>query len=356
MTARSVFVVASFLLSIATALVLRRGPEASADSRTPSSPGKAGSGFVVGLSMDSLQEARWQKDKEYFESQVAKMGGRTVTLSANSDDTVQVGDIEKLITQKVSVLVVVPHDGKVMAKAVELAHEANIPVIAYDRIIKDSDLDLYVSFDNFKVGAAQAQFVIDHLPTPGKGKIVRVNGSKTDNNAFLFRAGQDSVLDPYVKRGDIVVVRDDWADGWKPEIAKQIVNAAITDKIPFDAVLAMNDGTAGGSIQALSEAGLAGKVLVTGQDAELVACQRIVAGTQSMTVYKPILKLATSAGEAAGKLALHKPVIAAEVTNNGKIDVPSILNDVIVVTAQNIRETVVKDGFCPEAEVYGAGK
>ena len=155
-------------------------------------------------------------------------------------------------------LVIVPHDGAAMAKAVTMAHQAGIPVIAYDRLIRDSDLDMYVSFDNVRVGELQAQFVIDQLK--GKGKIVRIYGSKTDNNAALFKQGQDNVLKPYLDRGDIQVVHEDWADDWKPENAKRIMNAAITAKgNAFDAVLASNDGTAGGAIQALTEEGLAGQ-------------------------------------------------------------------------------------------------
>ena len=149
-------------------------------------------------------------------------------LAANSDDTVQISDVEKLITNGVDVLVIVPHDGTAMAKAVQLAHEAGIPVIAYDRIIRDSDLDLYVSFDNERVGELQARFLVDHLPTPGKGRIVRIYGAKTDNNAAQFKRGQDKVLEPYIERGDIVVLHEDWAEDWKPENAKRIVNAAIT--------------------------------------------------------------------------------------------------------------------------------
>src|SRR6185503_8221126 len=198
----------------------------------------------------------------------------------------------------------VPHDGKAMAKAVRMAHDAGIPVIAYDRLIEGSDLDLYVSFDNVRVGELQAKYLVDHLPAPGHGKLVRIYGAKSDHNAFLFKQGQDRVLDPLIARGDIQVVHEDWADDWKPESAKRIVNAAISAHGPdFDAVLASNDGTAGGAIQALLEEGLiapdggsggagAGK-LVTGQDAELVACQRIARGTQSMTVYKPLRALAS---------------------------------------------------------------
>jgi D-xylose transport system substrate-binding protein len=344
MNVRIVLVVASFVLSAAIGLVLARGGKET----TTSAQGK----ILIGLSLDTLKEARWQADRDLFVKRVKELGGEVIDLSANSDDTVQISDVEKLITNKVNALVIVPHDGKAMAKAVTMAHEANIPVIAYDRMITDSDLDLYVSFDNVRVGELQAKFVVDHLPTPGKGKIVRIFGSKTDNNAFLFKKGQDNVLQPYIDRGDIQVVHEDWADDWKPENAKRIMNAAITAKgKDFDAVLASNDGTAGGAIQALTEEGLTGKI-VTGQDAELVAAQRIVNGTQSMSIYKPLKLLAASAAELAVKLAKREIVIAKQTVNNGKIDVPAVLNEVVTVTKENMMDTVIKDQFHPYEEVY----
>jgi D-xylose transport system substrate-binding protein len=310
-------------------------------------------GVTIGLSMDTLKEARWQADREMFVQRAGELGARVRVLAANSDDTVQVSDVEKLITSGVDVLVIVPHDGTAMAKAVRMAHEAGIPVIAYDRIIRDSDLDLYVSFDNERVGELQAQFLLDHLPTPGRGRIVRIYGAKTDNNAAQFKRGQDRVLEPYVQRGDIEVLHEDWAEDWKPENAKRIVNAAITangDRI--DAVLASNDGTAGGAIQALSEEGLAGRVLVTGQDAETVALQRIAAGTQTMTIYKPLHTLTRGAAELAVQLASRRVVVAKQTVDNGHGPVPAVLYDVVTVTRDNIVDTVIRDGQVSYDDVY----
>lgn len=288
-----------------------------------------------------------------FVRRAGELGARVLVLAANSDDTVQVSDVEKLITNRVDVLVIVPHDGTAMAKAVAMAHDAGIPVIAYDRVIRDSDLDLYVSFDNVRVGELQAKFLVEHLRTPGKGRIVRIYGAKTDNNAALFKQGQDRVLQPLIDRGDIEVIHEDWAEDWKPENAKRIVNAAITAHgEKFDAVLASNDGTAGGAIQALSEEGLAGKVLVTGQDAETVALQRIAAGTQAMTIYKPLRTLARGAAELATRLAGSRVVVASQTVNNGRTDVPAVLYDVVTVTKDNIVDTVVRDGLASYEDVY----
>jgi D-xylose transport system substrate-binding protein len=353
MKLRLSLVLLSCVLSIVTGIVLARGGHNGDSAGGAKGKRSAERGIVIGLSLDTLKEARWQTDRDLFEKRANELGAKVLVQSANSDDTRQISDVEKLITNEVDVLVIVPHDGTAMAKAVRMAHEQDIPVIAYDRIIRDSELDLYVSFDNVRVGRMQAQYVVDNLPTPGKGRIIRIYGSKTDNNAALFKQGQDEVLKPYIEKGDIDVIFEDWAEDWKPENAKRIVNAAITKyKDDFDAILASNDGTAGGAIQALIEEGYAGTKIVTGQDAELVACQRIVQGTQSMTIYKPLKVLATTAADLAVKMAKGRPVVATAMVNNGKIEVPSALNDVITVTKKNIEQTIIKDGFHPREEVF----
>jgi D-xylose transport system substrate-binding protein len=345
MKTRLTLVIVSLLLSVLIGLSIGRNKGGTNTVQA--------AGVRIGLSLDTLKEERWQKDRDIFVRRATELGAEVQVLAANGDDTVQISDVEKLITSGVDVLVIVPHDGKAMAKAVQLAHDAGIPVIAYDRIIKDSDLDLYVSFDNVRVGELQAKFLVDHLPTPGRGRVVRIYGAKTDNNAALFKAGQDLVIDPLVKSGAITVLHEDWAEDWKPENAKRIVNAAITAKgSKFDAVLASNDGTAGGAVQALSEEGMAGKVLITGQDADLVALQRIAAGTQAMTIYKPLHMLAQGTAELAVKMGKGKPVIAKQTVNNGAVDVPSVLFDVVTVTKDNIDATVVKDGLYRHEDIF----
>jgi D-xylose transport system substrate-binding protein len=273
--------------------------------------------------------------------------------SANSNHVVQMQNVESLITQKVDVLVIIPKDAAAMARGVELAHAAGIPVLSYDRLITGCDLDLYLTFDNVKVGELQAKFLADRIPQGGKLRLIRIYGAKTDNNAKLFKQGQDNILQPLIAAGKVEVLFEDWAEDWKPENAKKITNAAITKIGPnFDAILASNDGTAGGAIQALTEEGLAGKIIVTGQDADLAACQRIAQGTQAMTVYKPIQSIATKAAELALKLARGQPIIARDAVPNGQIDVPSVLLEISAVTKENLRETVIKDGFRKESDVF----
>ena len=346
MTSRTVLVLVSCLLSVITGWVVARGGGARQTARERP---------LIGLSMDTLKEERWQVDRDLFIERAAALGADVVVQSANSDDTRQLTDVQSLITQGVDALVIIPHNGAATARAVELAHQAGIPVLSYDRLITGADLDLYITFDNEAVGEQQAQFLADRIKTGSKLKLVRIYGSKTDNNAVLFKRGQDRVLEPLIAQGKVEVLFEDWAADWKPENAKKIMNAAITRAGQgIDAVLASNDGTAGGAIQALIEEGLAGKVMVTGQDADLAACQRIVRGTQTMTIYKPIAELANRAADAAVKLARGRPLIARDGIDNGSAEVPTILLDITAVTRENLRETVVADGFRAEADVYGA--
>ena len=350
MSFKSFLVVASLAVSVLIGLVLGRG--SGGEGQAAESSGKKV--VKIGLSLDTLKEARWAKDRDAFLARAKELGAEVTVLSANSDDTRQVADVESLITSKMDVIVIVPHDSKAMAKGVEVAGRAGIPVIAYDRIISDSDLDLYMTFDNEHVGELQAKYILEKLSTTKPIKLVRIYGSKTDNNAILFKHGQDNALKEAIASGAVQVVHEDWADDWKPENAKRIMNAAITKNgHNIDAVLASNDGTAGGAIQALKEEGLAGKVVVTGQDAELVAIQRIVGGEQSMTIYKPVQALAKRAAEVALALATGKPVVAKAELNNGKREVPTILLDVVTVTKDNVDSTVVKDGFHTRQEIYG---
>jgi D-xylose transport system substrate-binding protein len=202
-----------------------------------------------------------------------------------------------------------------------------------------------------RVGEMQAEYAVAHKP---KGNYILIAGAPTDNNAHLYHDGQMKVLKPFIDRGDIHVVSDQWANDWQPLEALKIMENALTrNRNRVDAVVVSNDGLAGGAIQALAEQKLAGKVLVTGQDAELSACQRVVAGTQSMTVYKPIKALASRGAEVAILLARKQPVPDATGTlPNGVKDVPSILIPPIAVDAANMAATVIADGFHTLEDVY----
>ncbi|HSI83417.1 MAG TPA: substrate-binding domain-containing protein [Candidatus Methylacidiphilales bacterium] len=350
---RVLLVVISLVLSVLIGTALSRSGGTS--GQAASAPGK-GRRPVIGLSMDAVKEERWQRDRDYFVARAKELGADTRVLSANGNDTQQISDVESLLTAGVDVVVIIAHNGDAMAKGVKLAHESNVPVLAYDRLIRNCDLDLYVTFDNVKVGRVQAQYLVDKLAAAGKEKpkIVRLYGSRTDNNAFLFKQGQDEVLDPLIKAGKIEVIHEDWCDDWSPEAAKKIVNAAITKHgSDFDAILASADGIAGGGIQALREEGKTGKIMVTGQDADLSACLRIVNGEQTMTIYKPMKKLASLAADLAVNMATKRIVVAPDTLDNGKVQVPSIFLEVSAADKDSLRDTVIKDGVFTEEQLFG---
>jgi D-xylose transport system substrate-binding protein len=305
----------------------------------------------IGFSMDTLKEARWNRDRDLFVEKAKELGAEVLVQAANGDDALQNSQAENLLTQGVDVLVVVPHNAKTAATIVESAHRSNVPVISYDRLILDSDVDLYISVDPTRVGELQSEYAVAHKP---KGSYVLIGGAPTDNNARLVRDGQMKILKPRMDGGDIRIAADQWAKDWQPVEALKIMENALTrNNNAVDAVVASNDGTAGGAIQALGEQKLAGKVLVTGQDADLAACQRIVAGTQTMTVYKPIKALAYKAAEVAVQMAKKQPPAGAgRTTNNGKKDVPSILLEPVAVDKANLDSTVIADGFQKKEDVY----
>jgi len=304
----------------------------------------------IGFSMDTLKEERWQRDKMLVEKRAADVGAVLDVQVANSDDAVQTRQADNLLIKGVDVLIVAPHNGEIAASIVEAAHRRGVPVIAYDRMIRNSDVDLYISHQMERIGEMQAEYALKRRP---KGNYVLIGGSPTDYNAILLRRGQDRVLKPAVDRGDVTIVSQQFAKDWKAEEALRITEDALTrtgNKI--DAIVASNDGTASGAVSALEAVGLAGKVIVTGQDAQKDAVQRIVQGTQTMTIWKPIEPLAYGAVDAAIKLARKEPVTTSETINNGKIDVPSVLIEPVVVDKTNVDETVIKAGYHSRADIY----
>ena len=304
----------------------------------------------IGFSMDTLKEERWQKDRDMFVKRAKELGAEVLVQAANGNDNLQLSQAENLLTQGVDVLVVAPHNGMTAGSIVTAAHKMGKKVISYDRLIQNSDVDLYLSFDNYEIGRLQAQYLLDRAK---KGNYVLIGGAPTDNNAKLYRDGQLSALKAPVAAGDVKIVADPWAREWlATEALKDTENALTKTNNDIQAIVASNDGLAGGVVSALKQQNLEGKVLVSGMDAELAACQRVVEGSQSMTVYKPIKALATKAAELAFDLAQGKSVETTSKLNNGKIDVPSILLKPIVVDKDNMKATVIADHYHSELEVY----
>ena len=332
-------------------IVLVSCVKAPQETATTGTAPQHGGPVRIGFSMDTLKEERWQRDKRLVEQRAKEVGAALDIQVANGDDAVQTKQADNMLTKGVDVLIVAPHNGEIAASIVEAAHRKGVPVIAYDRLIRDSDVDLYLSHQVQRIGEIQAEYALQHVP---KGNYVLIGGSPTDFNAILLRKGQMKVLQPAIDRHDIKVISDQFAREWKAEEALRLTEDALTrtgNKI--QAIVASNDGTAGGAISALEAAGLAGKVLVTGQDAQKDAIQRIVKGTQTMTVYKPIQPLAFGAVDAAIKLAHKQPVETHDKINNGKKDVPAILIQAIAVDKSNVDSTVIKDGYFTRKDIYG---
>lgn len=283
----------------------------------------------------------------------AKQAGVDLRIQVTDNDAgKQVAQCENLISQGIKVLILAPHDASSASVIIAKAAKAGIKVISYDRLVTDSPLDYhYLSFDNVKVGELQGEFITKRVP---KGNYLVLAGSPTDNNAKLFREGAMKFIKPLADKGDIKIVMDQFVKDWQPSEAQKLCEQALTGaQNKIDAVLAPNDGTAGGCIQALAAQGLAGKVPITGQDAELAGAIRIVQGTQSMTIFKDTRELGKKAVEMAVALANGQPIdTQGRTVNNGKKDVPSVLLTPFVVTRENLDRLLVESGYLPKEKVY----
>ena len=304
----------------------------------------------IGFSIDDLRLERWARDRDYFTAAAQKLGAKVYVQSADASEQRQIAQIENLISRGVDVLVIVPYNATVLNNAIREAKKAKIKVVSYDRLILNADVDAYVSFDNKAVGELQAQSLVTLKP---KGNYYLLGGAPTDNNAKILREGQMKVLQPLVDKGDVKIVGKQWVKDWSASEAMAIVENALTasgNKI--DAVVASNDGTAGGAIQALAAQKLAGKVVVSGQDADLAAVRRVIAGTQTMTVYKPLRALASNAANVAVQLVRNqKPAFNAQM-HNGVKNVDSLLLKPVLLNKSNV-DLLVKDGFYTQAQLAG---
>ena len=304
----------------------------------------------IGFSIDDLRLERWARDRDYFTAAADKLGAKVFVQSADASEQRQIAQIENLISRGVDVLVIVPYNATVLNNAIREAKKAKIKVVSYDRLILNADVDAYISFDNKAVGELQAQSLVALKP---KGNYYLLGGAPTDNNAKILREGQMKVLQPLAEKGDIKIVGKQWVKDWSASEAMSIVENALTaNGNKIDAVVASNDATAGGAIQALAAQKLAGKTVVSGQDADLAAVRRVIAGTQAMTVYKPLREIASNAANLAVQLVRgQKPGFNAKL-NNGFKDVDTMLLKPVLLNKQNV-DVLVKDGFYTQAQLAG---
>ncbi len=314
-------------------------------------------GQKIALLLPESKTARYEsQDRPNFERKVKELCADCQIIYSNADQDAakQQQQAEAAITNGANVLVLDPVDSASAAPIVTRAKQSDIPVISYDRLITDADIDYYVSFDNEKVGQLQGQALVEKLGDGAKGKsIVMINGAPTDNNAKLFKQGAHSVIDS----SGIKVAKEYDTPDWSPDKAQQEMEQAITavGESGFVGVYAANDGTAGGAIAAMKGNGIAPDSRpTTGQDAELAAIQRILDGEQYMTVYKAIIPEAEASAELAVALAQKKQPPSGLV--NGKVDngmkqVPSVLLEPVAVTKENVADTIIKDGFWKSSEL-----
>lgn len=306
----------------------------------------------IGFAMATVKEERWQRDRDAFEAHCKKMDVDCEITVADNSSSRQANDVDNLLTKGIDVLVIAPQEATEAAAMVDKAKAQGVPVISYDRLINSDKIDLYISHQVPVIGRKIAEYALQKVP---KGNYVMVYGASTDNNAHIMKKEQLAVLQPAIDRGDIQIVANQHITDWKNDLALNFAENSLTkENDNIQAFVVSNDGMAGGVISALSKKNLTGKVLVTGQDAGLEALQNIAEGKQSMTVYKPIIPLASQAVEAAMKLAKGQPLETTPFTNDqlGGKEIPAILLEVTVVDRANLMDTVIKDGYAKFDDVY----
>lgn len=302
---------------------------------------------LIGLSFHNLIDERWQRDRDMFESKAADLGADVITVEAGGDEQKQLSQIDELLEQNINVLVVVAQNTENMKNAVDKARAKGVKVLSYARLMKNADVDFYVSIDNVKAGEMQAEEILKLAPA---GNYAYIGGGDTDNNAVLLRDGAMKALKA---SSGITLVGDEYSKDWNPDEAlKHMREILAKTGGDIQGVVAANDGTAGAAIQALAEYGLDGKVPVSGQDADLEALRRVASGKQAMTIYLPIESMVSASVEAAVELAHGKEPKANNRVPNGMKDVPSNLLEPVIVTKANLKETIIDSGFAQQEDVY----
>ncbi|MDP4210260.1 MAG: substrate-binding domain-containing protein [Bacteroidota bacterium] len=293
--------------------------------------------------LPNLEDARYMKDRDYFSAEVKQLGGVVEFGNASNDPNVQLKQSMEMIERGAKVLVITAVNQNLAASIVRFAHDKGVKVIAYERLIQNCDLDYLIGFDHREVGRLQASYAIKHKPS---GNYVIIGGDKTDKNAELIKEGQMEIIKPLVDSGKIRILYSTYVEDWSEENAYKDVCSVINlsgEKI--DAVLASNDGMAGGVIKSLEENKMISSVVTTGLDADLAACRRIINGQQSMTVFKSFKNEAKIAAQLAVKLASGKDVTHCKSGSfNGKLDVPTVFLKPILVDFSNVKSTLSEEG------------
>jgi len=312
----------------------------------------AGSPIRIGFSTasDTFLLERWNKDIKVFTSEANELGAEVILAKSPGNALGQIPQIRYLLDRNIDVLVVIPQDMDLLAGVLKQAMDRGIPVLAYDRPIMGIPITGYVSFDNRQVGRLLAEALVKKVPS---GKYLIVNGSLRDNNSFEVNHGVHDVLDPYIQKGSIQVVKEIWLDFWSFDEARQKIGEVLSSTLDIDAISCANDQIADAAIRILSERRMAGEVAVVGQDADLVSCQHVVEGTQLMTVYKPLPLLARRAASLAVRMARGDiPPPDQRIDNRSGSTIPFYVETPIAVFKEQMDSTVIKDGFHSREDVY----
>lgn len=318
---------------------------AGSTSSGTTDPAKPGEGITIGIVFDSLVIERWERDRDVFTATARELGADVLVGNANGDVDEQISIINRFIDSRVDVIVIVAVDGRALSDVVSAAKRAGISVISYDRIVNNSDTDLYITFDNGTVGELMAEAINDALPEGGT--YVKINGPSTDYNVTLVNEGFDRTIHDNIEMTDSTE-----CEAWIGEEAYDYLNEHPEDILKSDAFMCGNDSLAGQVVRALAERRRAGAAVVTGQDADLEACQRVVEGTQTMTVYKPIEELAGQAARAAVNIGLGEMPDTEETISDGTYDIPYIAIQPEMVTADNMDDVIIASGFHLKEDVY----
>lgn len=305
----------------------------------------------IGFLLHAFDKERWENDRDYFVARAEELGATVDVMDAGNNAGTQLKQAQQLLSEGVKVLVVVPVDQFAAARIVEEAHKNDARVISYDRLILNCKLDYYVSTDNVEIGELQADYLTRIKPS---GKYALIGGARNDHNSQFLYLGQMNILSPLVEKGDVQLVYNTFTEQWSEEEGYTLTREMLTKTAnKVDAIIAGNDAIAIGAIKALEESKLAGIVLVAGMDADLKNLQEIVKGTQTCTIFKPIQKMASAAAEMAVRLARGEPCEKSfETTSNGEMLVPSLLENGVVVTRDNLKLTVVSEGYQKEEDIF----
>jgi len=308
-------------------------------------------GELVGVSWSNFQEERWKRDEAAIKAALEAAGAKYVSADAQGSNEKQLADVEALITKGARALIILAQDASAILPAVAKAKAARIPVVAYDRLIQDPGV-LYLTFDNVEVGRMQARAVLAARP---RGNYVFIKGSPTDPNADFLNGGQREVLKGAIDKGEIRIVGEQYTEGWSPEVAQKNMDQILTKNAnKVDAVVASNDGTAGGVVAALRAQNMVG-VPVSGQDGDIAALNRVAKGEQTVSVWKDARELGKSAGTFAARMAQGTKladVKEAQAWTGGskKLSIPAVFLKPIPVTQENLK-VVIDAGWATKAQV-----